>query len=241
MVSDATGRQGDADKFPRRVAPSPRPPVPVRAVLFDLDGTLVDSGIDFGRMRREMLALAAEAGCDAAALAGADILDIRDVFCARGADREAALQRAEARLVAIEREALERATPIEGAGELLAALRDRGVRIGIVTRNCREIAEDSLARYGFTYEVLVARADTPRMKPHPDHLRRALEALTVPPAAAVMVGDGRMDVEAGLAAGMRTVGFLQGERPADYFAGLQPERVIRHLSDLLPWIFPSSS
>src|SRR4051794_29856794 len=160
----------------------------VKAVLFDLDGTLVDSGIDFGRMRREMLELAAEAGCDAAALAEADILDIRDAACALGTDRDAALRRAEERLVAIEREALERATPIAGAGELLAALRERDMRVGIVTRNCREIAEDSMARYGLSYDVLVARADTPRVKPHPAHLLRALDALAVPPAAAVMVG-----------------------------------------------------
>ena len=58
----------------------------VRAVLFDLDGTLVDSHIDFGWMRREMLALAAESGCELTALAGADILQIRDAACARAAD-----------------------------------------------------------------------------------------------------------------------------------------------------------
>jgi phosphoglycolate phosphatase len=152
-----------------------------------------------------------------------------------------ALRRAEARLVRIEREALERATPVAGARELLLELRQRALRVGIVTRNCRPIAEDSLRRYEMPYDVLIAREDTTRVKPHPEHLLRALAALNVPPPAAVMVGDGRMDLEAGRAAGIRTVGYLTPERPADYFEDLEPHHVIHRLTDLIPWIFPSSS
>jgi len=113
--------------------------------------------------------------------------------------------------------------------------------MGIVTRNCREIAVDSLLRHGLPHDVLIAREDTPRVKPHPEHLLRALAALDVPPAAAVMVGDGRMDVQAGRAGGLRTVGYLAPGRPADYFDGLAPHQVIHCLTDLLSWIFPSSS
>jgi HAD superfamily hydrolase (TIGR01509 family) len=213
----------------------------VRAVLFDLDGTLVESQIDFGRMRREMLALAAEAECDLAALKAADILEIRDAACARACDPAAALTRAEARLVAIEREALERSTPVEGAGELLKELVRRQVRVGIVTRNCREIARDALKRHQLPHDVLVAREDTRRVKPHPEHLHLALDLLNLPPATAVMVGDGRMDIEAGQAAGLRTVGYLAPERSPDYFTHPAPDRVIRSLAELIPWIFPSSS
>src|SRR5262249_33763237 len=155
------------------------------------------------------------------------ILQIRDAACARAADMAAALQRAEARLVAIEREAMERSTPVEGARELLTTLQSRQVRVGIVTRNCREIAIDSLRRHGLPYDVLIAREDTLRVKPHPEHLLRALAALDVPSEAAVMVGDGRMDVEAGLAGGLRTVGYLAPGHPADYFDGLAPDYVIR--------------
>jgi phosphoglycolate phosphatase len=213
----------------------------VRAVLFDLDGTLVDSGIDFGRMRREMLELAVEFGCDPAPLDGADILEIRDRACARASDPCEALRRAEARLVRIEREALERATLVPGARELLGTLQERAIGVAVVTRNCREIAADSLHRYELPYDVLIAREDTPRVKPHPEHLLRALAALGVPPNAAVIVGDGRMDLEAGRAGGLHTVGYLTPERPADYFDGLEPSLVISRLTDLIPWIFPSSS
>jgi phosphoglycolate phosphatase len=219
----------------------PQAPSIVAAVLFDLDGTLVDSRIDFGRMRQEMLELAAQAGCDLAALEGADILEIRDAACLRACDSGAALTRAEARLVAIEREALERSIPVAGARSLLLELQDRRVRVGIVTRNCREIAEDALRRHRLPYNVLVAREDTPRVKPHPDHLHQALRLLEVPLADTVMVGDGRMDVQAGRAAGMYTVGYLDSDRRSDYFSSLAPNRVIHRLADLLPWIFPSSS
>jgi phosphoglycolate phosphatase len=214
---------------------------PVEAVLFDLDGTLVESGIDFGRMRREMLELAAEVGCEIAGLHRADILVIRDAACARASDAAEMLRLAEARLVAIERVALESATLVVGAGALLASLVERGVRVGIVTRNCREIAEDSMRRFGLPYDVLVAREDTPRVKPHPDHLFQALTALEVEPPAAVMVGDGRMDIQAGHAAGLRTVGYLAANRPEEYFTDPVPDRVIRSLAELMPWIFPSSS
>jgi phosphoglycolate phosphatase len=237
----ATGGRGDLRQSPHPVPPSPPRPLTVAAVLFDLDGTLVDSGIDFGLMRREMLALAAEVGCDVTELEEADILTIRDLACAHADNPGAVRERAEARLVAIEREALERASPVPGAVALLAALREQGVRVGVVTRNCREIAEESMQRHGLPHDVMVAREDTPRVKPHPLHLWRAVAALDVSPAAAVMVGDGRMDVQAGKAAGLRTVGFLADGRPADYFVDLSPDRVINSLPDLLPWISPSSS
>jgi phosphoglycolate phosphatase-like HAD superfamily hydrolase len=57
----------------------------------------------------------------------------------------------------------------------------------------------------------------------------------------VIVGDHVMDVRAGKAAGMGTVGFLAPGRPPEFFDTEAPDLVLRDLSELPEWIFPSSS
>jgi phosphoglycolate phosphatase len=113
--------------------------------------------------------------------------------------------------------------------------------VGIVTRNSPQAAARVLDQIPLPYEVLLTRADTPRVKPDPLHLHLALERLGASPEYSVMVGDHRMDVQAGHAAGMRSVGVLTPERPSGYFDPLRPAAVIRVLPELKSWISPSSS
>ena len=80
------------------------------------------------------------------------------------------------------------------------------------------------------------RSEVARVKPHPDHLLCALERLSVEPTRAVMVGDHWMDVQAGRAAGMATVGILSAGRPADFFSREPPDLLIRELRELVAWI-----
>ena len=120
-------------------------------------------------------------------------------------------------------------------------LRGHGIRVGIVTRNSPQAVQQVLSQISLPHEVLLTRADTPRVKPDPIHLQLALERLDALPEYSVMVGDHRMDVQAGQAAGMRSVGVLTPERPAGYFDSLLPDAVIRTLPELRTWISPSSS
>lgn len=215
--------------------------IPVRAVLFDLDGTLVHTHIDFDRMKREILELVAAAGLDAERFRGHDVLSILASASPQLEDATEFLSEADAALVRIELAACEGATEARGAAETLHWLLAQGVRVGIVTRNSRQAVERVLSQISLPYEVLLTRADTPRVKPDPLHLRLALERLEALPEYSVMVGDHRMDVQAGQAAGMRSVGVLTAERPAGYFDSLSPDAVIRTLPELKTWISPSSS
>lgn len=211
----------------------------IRAVLFDLDGTLVHTRIDFPAMKRRVLDLVEQYGLPTSDLAAHDILTL--IERASSQLPPAFAEDAEAALVAIELAACEGATPAEGVFETLHWLRDAGIRVGIVTRNCPQAAARVLTEMPVPYEVLLTRADTPRVKPDPIHLELALRHLETPARQSLMVGDHVMDVLGGKAAGMRTLGLLTPERPPDFFDQAAPDAVIRTLSELRQWISPSSS
>jgi phosphoglycolate phosphatase len=210
----------------------------IRAVLFDMDGTLVETSIDFSLMKREMLRIAGEYGVYSHQLVNLDIIGIIDAACreldfqSRASDAERMRIEAYGILEDIELAACRNAALIEGATELLHVLRDVGIKICIVTRNCRKAVEVSVERTGVFYDILLTRDDVPDVKPHPDHLISALEPFGISPDEAVMVGDHWMDVVAGKAAGTRTVGFIRPGRDEDFFAPYCPDIVIHSLSEL---------
>lgn len=208
----------------------------VDAALFDLDGTLVETNIDFPLMKREMIALALECGLEHDLVSDLDILAVVDAACEAVGDARAS-QALRGRAMDILREIEMRhaaATQhMPFARELIAALREHGIGIGVVTRNCRQASELSLRITRIEPDVLVSRDDTARHKPHPEPLHKALDALGAKVEAAVMVGDHTMDVECGKRAGMKTVGLLREDRPTDFFAQMAPDFVARDLREVL--------
>jgi phosphoglycolate phosphatase len=208
----------------------------VAAVLFDFDGTLVESPIDFLRMRQDLLQLTREAGLDPAEIPHRDLLGIVAWATERAPEPERFAATAEAALMAVELECSHQAEEIAGASELLQWLDQEGIRVGIVTRNCRAVVERVLERIPLVHAVLLTRSDVTRVKPDPDHLLRALSHLGAAASEAVMVGDHWMDVQAGKAAGMATVGILAPGRPADSFEKEPPDLLIRELRELIAWI-----
>ncbi len=214
-----------------------------RAVLFDLDGTLVETHIDFSLMRRETAALIQSFGVPVESVEGLDILtsvEAARLVLTRTGDSAAADR---LRRLAFERlqeiEVTHCANPVEiaGARELLARLKANGVAVGVVTRNCRAVSEPLLHNAGLTYDVLLTRDDVPRTKPDPSHLHAVLHAFEVNPSEdpTVMVGDHWMDVRAGREAGMRTVGILLG-RARDFYATALPDLLVERLADLLAYV-----
>src|SRR5262249_29644783 len=153
--------------------------------------------IDFAAMRREALAAAGRHGAAIEDLAERDILGIIAAAAERVAQPAAYRAEGEAILQEIEVEASCRARPMPGAPELLPWLAAQGLGFGIVTRNCAAAARHALERSGLICELLLTRADVPRVKPDPIHLLLAAERLGVVPEEALMVGDHPMDIAAG--------------------------------------------
>ncbi|MCE5313516.1 MAG: HAD-IA family hydrolase [Armatimonadota bacterium] len=211
----------------------------VDAALFDLDGTLVETNINFPLMKRKMLELAAENGVDTSGLALLDVLAVVEGtvnwLASDGRDDEvdALRERAMVVLEEIEIEHARGGTVIPYASDMIEQLKSRNVKVGIVTRNCRKASEHSIMIAGIEPDVLICREDAIHHKPHPDPVLIALESLDARPQASVMVGDHIMDIASGKAAGVKTIGFLRDDRPPDFFSKIAPDFVARSLREVL--------
>jgi phosphoglycolate phosphatase len=208
------------------------------AVVFDMDGTLVQLTIDFEQMKAEVRDIAARYGVEIDArrrelLALEFIADAAAELGGRVPQRAALFEReAHEAIEAIELEAAQRADLFPGVPALLAWLRECGLQLGVITRNCRMAARTVLESIGPLVGVVLTRDDVPAVKPDPLHLRQALDVLGVRGERSMMVGDHPMDVITGQAVGAFTAGVLRpGELPFRY-AQVSPDLVLANVLEL---------
>ena len=183
---------------------------PPAAVLFDMDGTLTRPTIDFDAIRAEI------------GIEGPILEAIRHFDAERMAAAHAVIDRHE-------RDAAERSELNDGCREMLADLRDRHVPTAIVTRNSAGSTRVVLDRHGLSFERVFHRDNGPA-KPDPESLWQACRALGVVPAECWMVGDGRHDIEAAIAAGTTGVWLAHGQATPGFAA--IPDAVVASLEQL---------
>ena len=206
----------------------------IRAVVFDFDGTLAETKIDFALMRERVLEVVERWGLGKRITPRRYILEIVDEAAALLPVEDAARFRAEAgeAMVQVELLSTRTAEPFPGVPETLTRLRARGRRVGIITRNCRRGVASVIDRHPLEHEVLLTRDDVERVKPDPEHLHLALAALGVPADAALMVGDHPTDIETGSAAGAFTAGVLTDRLPASSSRSWAPTWCSTPVADL---------
>ena len=180
------GYTEDADTHDRTTKGTPA--VTSRCVLFDMDGTLYESGIDF-------LGLRAELGLPRD---GMPIL--AQLQCASAEVRERGI----ARLRAVEEEAAAATHPMPGASELMVWLRMCGVRCGLITNNSRHSVDVVLARHPLPFDVVLTRDDG-HTKPHPQLVVEGMRRLRAQDTYTAMVGDTHLDALAAHAAGITRI------------------------------------
>jgi HAD superfamily hydrolase (TIGR01509 family) len=208
---------------------------PRTAVLFDIDGTLVDSNylhveawhhafaavghpVDAWRIHRSI-------GMDSAKLLDALLGDAAETV---GDDAKQKHSEYYASLS-------DRLRPIEGARELLDALSERGQTVVLATSAPQDELETLLEvlDVGPDVDAVTSSEDVGTAKPDPDIIEVALEKADVPAERAVLVGDAVWDVKAAARAGVRSIGVLSGGYSAAELRDAGAIAVYDDVADLL--------
>lgn len=207
----------------------------VRAVCFDLDGTLVNSLPELyegARLAALELGLPDPGERRVGDMIGAGVRVLAERLCrwwheaAPGADPKKLDPEAALRLLVEKWESLDgsRIAAYPGTFEGIAALQAAGIRTALVTNKVRTLTLELLAAHGWTplFDAVVTGSDCERLKPYPDMIERALAELGVRADEAAMVGDSRNDALAARAAGVRAclveTGYNEGVPLADWAA-----------------------
>jgi pyrophosphatase PpaX len=179
-------------------------------VLFDLDGTVVDSGgIILASMRHATLTVLEQELSDEQLMSAVGGPGLEAQMRAFAPDRVEELVQAYREHNEPLHDGLE---SFDGLDEVLVRLKSEGRRLGIVSAKRRRTVELAFARVplGHLFDVIVGGDETDRQKPDPEPLLLALDRLGAKPADAAYVGDSPYDMQAARAAGVFAVGVSWG-------------------------------
>lgn len=124
-----------------------------------------------------------------------------------------------------------------GVGEMLSSLKGK-FRLGLVTSNSQEEAERFMAENGITgfFDVLVTRSSVRRLKPHPEPVLVAASLLGTEPGKCLMVGDTTPDMKSAVAAGAIPVGVLCGFGTERELLKAGAEMILEETRQLMDWL-----
>lgn len=218
-------------------------PTLLKAVVFDLDGTLIDSAAELRQALNHALAAIgrrALAEREVTAMIGDGIQRLTErAVAATGAPlNDAALERT----VEAVREAYAILPPsslYQGARDILTDLTERGIALALCTNKPIDATHRILGQLGLAdhFQAVAGGDSYPARKPDPAPVRGLLAALGIAPADAAMIGDSSNDINAGRAAGLTTVAVSYGYSPVPALE-LGADWVVDRLQDVLTVLQP---
>ncbi|MEA1970037.1 MAG: HAD family hydrolase [Thermodesulfobacteriota bacterium] len=188
---------------------------PLKAILFDFDGTLTKLNIDFLQMRRAVLDLMCDYCSPQDDMEDLYVLEMieagKNLISRNNSGREKDFfNRAHELISRMETEGAKKGELFAGMEDMLYELRSRHIKTGIVTRNCMAAVKQLFPDIASHCDTVITRELTARVKPYPEHLLAALDALDTDAKFSAMVGDHPMDITVGKDVGAYTIGVLTG-------------------------------
>lgn len=182
----------------------------IKAALFDVDGTLLDTAEFIYRACEHTLALHKIPVISRAEMILLMGRPLEEWYHLLAPELDSELLCEEHRLFQIDN--LHLSTPFPHAKETLHTLKSAAIKIAAITMRSKRTSLKTLEMAELLpyCDVVVSAEDTQRAKPDPEPLLKALQQLQVDPADAIMIGDSQTDVLAGKRAGTKTVGATYG-------------------------------
>jgi phosphoglycolate phosphatase len=177
----------------------------IRAVVFDLDGTIASFNIDYRAVRADVRSFLIKAGLPASVLSINEsifeMLKKAKIFMKNNGKSEKEFTNLRNKALEIaekyELEAAKTTSLLPGVLETLKALKERNLKLGLCTVNGEKSTGYILKRFGITeyFDAVIPRNSVKYVKPHTEHLEAVLNALKVSPEEAVVVGDSVIDMK----------------------------------------------
>jgi phosphoglycolate phosphatase len=189
---------------------------PIKAIVWDLDGTLIHFKIDYIRARREAIRILKKYNVPKNLLTvkGSILENVsksREYFNSNKIYESQKITQiideVDHEINKIEYEAALQASHIDGIEEVLEFVEKQNLKQAIFTFNTHRNAEVSLQKVNLMkyFELIVGRDNVENMKPHPDHLLSICKKLDVLPSEIIVIGDSSRDIEAALNVGAKSI------------------------------------
>lgn len=215
----------------------------VQGIIFDVDGTLADSVEFFYEIAQEILRLAGAPPVPReqvfTMMRLGDAAPMEKLFPPDFPNPGATLKRiVDERMHGWMQRYHHETEAIPGSIELLHHLAASGFQLGIATSSGRALP--FLDRWGVRhlFNGIIGREDVENRKPHPEPIFKCLGYLSLPPNQALYIGDSLVDIRAGKAANVYTIGVLTGTSPHDMLHQESPDHILDSVASLRDLLHP---
>lgn len=222
-----------------------KPGKAIKAVIFDLDDTLVESTVNYGKFKGLVIERLVSWGQDRASYSSEETIvailsryELR-MRAAGMSEKELASRLSELDKIMddVEMERVTETKAIAGSGKLLRMLRAKGIRIGILTRGCEDYAETVLSVTDMLNLVdsIECRNSKTKAKPNPESYLKLVAALGVDKDQTIFVGDHPIDAQCAANAGVRFVAVRTGDVADELLREVGSIEVFADVGEMVSW------
>lgn len=214
----------------------------IKGIIFDLDGTLIHSSIDFPGMKRRMIAILEDHGIPPGILSPAETTVVtmdkaEGIWEGQGtpaAERGRVRAEIEGVMNRTELEAVHTIEEVEGAAEAVCRLREMGYRLAVLTRGHHAYAVEALRKMGMLgyFDLVLGRGETPKPKPYAEALLHTAELLRLSLDEIVFIGDHPIDSTCAENASVSFIAVLSGPTKEKAWAERGQKTMLGSVRDL---------